>query len=182
MTEHIVADTPTSDRADGTPRDCAKRTGRVVAARGVVLDAQFQDGHLPAVGNAVLVHRADGEPVTAEVQAHLGIDVARFISFAPLTGVSRGSTVEDTGGPVMVPVGNAMLGRVVDVLGRPLDGASLPSTVERRPIHGSPPRLTEQVAITTPFVTGINIQQALLTQSGAAAEAVSKYLPSREAA
>jgi F-type H+/Na+-transporting ATPase subunit beta len=136
--------------------DTAGPPGRVVAVRGVVLDIDFPPGRLPAIGTALVVERPPLSPLVVEVHAHLSSETVRCVSLAAPTSIHRGLAARDTGQPITVPVGNAVLGRAVNVLGEPVDGGpALAVTGERRAIHGAPPTLVEQEAATTPFVTGI---------------------------
>jgi len=129
--------------------------GQVIAARGVVLDVEFPEGHVPGIGNALLVQRERLPPLVVEVQAQVSTAVARCIALDWLTEVRRGLIAIDTGHPVRVPVGDATLGRVFNVLGDPVDGGPPLNEAERRPIFQSAPPLTEQEAATVPYTTGI---------------------------
>ncbi|HYM69003.1 MAG TPA: F0F1 ATP synthase subunit beta [bacterium] len=142
----------TSSDHPGVPQP----SGRVAAVRGVVLDVDFPAGHLPGIGTALVVERPPSPPLTVEVHAHLSPTTVRGVSLAAPAGIRRGLTVNGTGQPVLVPVGNTVLGRAVNVLGDPVDGGPpLADVRERRSIHGTPPTLVEQASATTPFVTGI---------------------------
>jgi F-type H+-transporting ATPase subunit beta len=142
--------------------------GRVAAVHGVVMDVDFPPGQLPAIGHALVVQRHNLLPLTVEVQAQLSPATVRCISLASPTAVRRGLQVTATGKPVMVPVGDAVLGRVFNVLGEPVDGGPPLTAMERRPISGAPPELTEQRAVVTPFLTGIKALDLLapLPQGG----------------
>jgi len=129
--------------------------GTVAAVHGVVLDVDVSTGTLPAIGNALLVRRGDRPPLAVEVQAHLSPTSVRCIALGAPTGVRRGLEVQDTGAPVMVPVGEAVLGGAFDVLGARLDGLPIPRDVERRSIHGAVPKFTDEAPATRPFLTGI---------------------------
>jgi F-type H+-transporting ATPase subunit beta len=129
--------------------------GVVAAVHGVVLDVDLTTGALPAIGNALLVRRDDRPPLAVEVQAHLAPTSVRCIALGAPTGVRRGLAVEDTGTPVLVPVGDPVLGGVFDVLGTRLDRRPLPPDVERRSMHGAAPAFTEEEPATRPFLTGI---------------------------
>jgi F-type H+/Na+-transporting ATPase subunit beta len=130
--------------------------GRVAGLHGVVVDIDFPAGRLPAIGTALVVERPPRTPLTVEVHAHLSDTTVRGVSLASPTGIRRGLAARDTGQPVTVPVGNAVLGRAVDLLGNPVDGRPpLAGARERRAIQSAPPPLVEQTAATTPFVTGI---------------------------
>ena len=142
--------------------------GRVAAVHGVVMDIDFPLGQLPGIGHALVVSRDNLPPVIVEVQAQLSSLTVRCISLALPTAVRRGLKVADTGQPVMVPVGDATLGRVFNVLGEPVDGGPPLTAGERRPIYGTPPQLTEQRAVATPYLTGIKALDLLapLPQGG----------------
>jgi F-type H+-transporting ATPase subunit beta len=133
-----------------------------VAARGVVVDVDFPEGELPAIHGALLVQRPGRPPLTVEVQTHQGPCTARCLSLASPAGVRRGLPVVDTAGPVSTPVGDATLGRVLDVFGQPIDGGPSLDAAERRSIHGQPLRLTEQEVSGRPFVTGIKALDLLV--------------------
>lgn len=145
--------------------------GRVSAVRGAVLDVSFP-GALPALGEALAVQREDGSSLLAEVQAHLDEHRVRAIALAATAGLPRGVAVRALGGPLEVPVGEALLGRLVDVGGVPGDrGAALPADVPRRPIHRLPPPLAAQSVPRELFSTGIKVIDLLtpLVQGGKAA-------------
>jgi F-type H+-transporting ATPase subunit beta len=145
--------------------------GRVSAVRGAVLDVSFA-GPLPALGEALAVQREDGSNLLAEVQAHLGAGQVRAIALAATAGLPRGVAVRALGGPLEVPVGEALLGRLVDVGGVPGDsGPALPADVPRRPIHRAPPPLAAQSVTRELFSTGIKVIDLLtpLVQGGKAA-------------
>ena len=145
--------------------------GLVSAVRGAVIDVSFPAG-LPAIGEALAIQRDDGAPLLAEVQAHLDAGQVRAIALAAAAGLPRGVAVRALGGPLRVPVGEALLGRLVDVGGVPGDrGAALPADVPRRPIHRAPPPLAAQGASRELFATGIKVIDLLtpLVQGGKAA-------------
>lgn len=147
--------------------------GKVVAVRGAVIDVAFADGGLPAIEDAVsILDPARNDPVVAEVQAHLDQTTVRTIALQSAAGVRRGDAVDKTGGPVAVPVGDATLGRLLDVTGKVGDkGGALPPDVPRRPIHHQPPALAMQTGATDLFATGIKVIDLLtpIAQGGKAA-------------
>ena len=102
--------------------DDAHSTGTILEIRGVVIDARFPDGELPGIYNALEIDRGDdAAPLIAEVQQHLGDDRVRAVAFDTTDGLARGTEVRDTGGPISVPVGEATLGRIFNVLGDTID-------------------------------------------------------------
>jgi len=140
--------------------------GRVVQIIGPVVDVEFPDQHLPAILNAVqIVDDGDiGEvpiDVTTEVALHLGENRARCIAMEPTDGMVRGMKATDLGQPISVPVGRQTLGRVLGVLGNPVDGKGPVETEDRLPIHREPPPLSEQSTETEMFETGIKVVDLL---------------------
>ncbi|MCC0005460.1 MAG: F0F1 ATP synthase subunit beta [Methylobacteriaceae bacterium] len=146
--------------------------GQVVAVRGAALDCAFASGSLPPLLDAIWIETGDGRRVTAEVQAHIDDHVVRAVALEATTGMRRGDRAIHAGGPVTVPVGEAVLGRLIDVVGRACDNAGpLPADAPRRPIHRPPPNFSAQTAATELFVTGIKAIDLLapLAQGGKAA-------------
>ncbi len=146
--------------------------GRVTAVRGAVVDVAFNAGALPLIEEALEITTDDGPPIIAEVQAHLDENTVRALALRSTNGLRRGAPVKASGGPIKVPVGEAMLGRLIDVTGVPGDnGAPLPADVPRRAIHRKPPPLASQGAATKIFATGIKVIDLLtpLAQGGKAA-------------
>jgi F-type H+/Na+-transporting ATPase subunit beta len=140
--------------------------GRVAQIIGPVLDLEFPDGKLPAILNAVIVRdpgTATGVPidVVAEVAQHLGENRVRCISMKPTDGMVRGMTAIDTGAPITVPVGSETLGRLMNVIGEPVDGLGPVNTKERWSIHRDPPRHDEQSTDVEMFETGIKVVDLL---------------------
>jgi F-type H+-transporting ATPase subunit beta len=145
-------------------------TGSVRAVRGAVLDIAFAGGSLPRLEEALLV--AADPPLLAEVQLHLDAGTVRAIALQSTAGLSRGVPVRATGSPITVPVGDAVLGRLLDVTGAVRDrGPELPADTPHWPIHRPPPALAEQTAATEIFDTGIKVLDLLvpLAQGGKAA-------------
>ncbi len=136
--------------------------GHVVQVIGPVLDIQFEAGHLPAIYNAVRVS-SEGynvpEPldVTAEVQQHLGDGRVRAVAMEPTEGMVRGMKAFDTGKPIAVPVGRATLGRVMNVLGKPVDQLGPIKADTYYPIHRPAPALEDQSTNLEMFETGIKV-------------------------
>jgi F-type H+-transporting ATPase subunit beta len=145
--------------------------GWVTAIRGAVVDLAF-GGALPSIEDAVEIVAADGRSVVAEIQAQLDVHAARAIALEPTSGLRRGDKARLTGGPVTAPVGEATLGRLLDVLGRINDrGPPLPADAPRWPIHRKPPALSAQTGTTKLFATGVKVIDLLapLAQGGKAA-------------
>jgi len=126
--------------------------GTVVAVRGSVVDARFPGGP-PALRE--LVVGTDDEDLRLEVRAHLDAATVRCLAFGSTDGVARGDRLRATGGPFQVPVGRELLGRVVDVFGRPIDGAGPVAAAARRSAYGPPVPLTRRSTDTEPLLTGI---------------------------
>jgi len=142
----------------------AQQVGKVVAVIGPVIDVEFEVGHLPAIYNAIRVVAdglREGESkidVIAEVEQHLGENRVRAVAMEPTDGMQRGMTALDLGGPISVPVGPETLGRVLNVLGRPVDFPDRPvNAKERWPIHRPAPVLTDQSTQLEMFETGIKV-------------------------
>ena len=133
-----------------------ERTGTVVRVAGVVVDAEFPSGALPSIHNALLIERDEDVPeLHIEVQEHLDPHTVRAVAMGGTSGLRRGLIVRDTGHPIRVPVGRPTLGRMFNVLGRTIDDEGQIEHTLTRPIHVSPPPLSEQQMIETPFLTGI---------------------------
>ena len=129
-------------------------SGRIVQIIGAVIDVEFERKSVPQVYDALTV---DGTEVTLEVQQQLGDGVVRTIALGSAEGLSRGLNVKDTGAPVSVPVGTETLGRIMDVLGRPIDERGPIGEKERMPIHRDAPTY-EELAITNELLeTGIKV-------------------------
>ena len=136
--------------------------GRVAAVHGIVLDVDFPDATLPPIRHALQIQRAGMPPLTVEIQSQLSPSTVRCLCLAAPVQVRRGLPVIDTGQTVTTPVGDATLGRVLNVLGEPIDGGTSLEDVERRSIHGVPLPLTEEATPSTPFVTGIKALDLLV--------------------
>ncbi|HNT96995.1 MAG TPA: F0F1 ATP synthase subunit beta [Elusimicrobiales bacterium] len=135
-------------------------TGKVVQIVGPVVDIEFPQGKLPRILDAVRIkYKEDGQDkvLVAEVAQHLGDNAVRVITLGATTGLGKGLEAEDTGAPLTVPVGEACLGRLIDVLGEPRDERGPIKTRERLPIHREPPPLTEQRTTPEIFETGIKV-------------------------
>ena len=98
-----------------------KNIGKITQVIGAVLDLKFSEGYLPEINDAVEITRKDGGKLVVEVAQHLGDDIVRCIAMGPTDGLVRGMDAVATGGPISVPVGEATLGRIFNVLGEPID-------------------------------------------------------------
>ena len=140
----------------------ADNIGKVVQIIGPVLDVEFDPEQLPELYTALEIKaEGNGHPpirVVAEVQQHIGRNQVRAVAMSSTDGMVRGMDVRDTGGPITVPVGEAALGRVLNVIGEPVDeGDPIPASVERWPIHREPPAFTDLEPKTEVFETGIKV-------------------------
>ncbi len=123
---------------------------------GPVLDARFSQGRVPAILNALHI-KTPGRTVIAEVLQHIGDDRVRCVALEATEGLSRGAEVVDTGAPLRVPVGEAVLGRMFDVAGRPIDGLGPLAETATASIHRSAPDFEDQKPATEVFETGIKV-------------------------
>ncbi len=133
----------------------AKAVGRVTQVIGPVVDVQFED-HLPEILNALETEN-NGRRLVLEVAQHLGENTVRTIAMDGTEGLVRGQEVTDTGGPIQVPVGDATLGRILNVVGEPVDEKGPVKAAEYRPIHQPAPPFVEQSTESEILVTGIKV-------------------------
>ncbi len=138
------------------------QVGKVIQVIGPVVDVQFPEGHLPEIYSALQVKdagAASGVPldVTLEVQQHLGEGRVRTVALEPTDGMVRGLDAVDTGRPIAIPVGKQTLGRVMNVLGRPVDELGPIASEETWPIHREAPSFEEQSTEIEMFETGIKV-------------------------
>jgi F-type H+-transporting ATPase subunit beta len=131
--------------------------GHVIQITGPVVDIEFPAGALPAILNAVEIDREGQDPLVCEVAQHLGNNWVRSVAMTTTDGLARGTKVIDTGGPITVPVGEATLGRVFDVLGKAIDGKGPVDAAVSLPIHRKPPAFDDQVTEVEVFETGLKI-------------------------
>jgi F-type H+-transporting ATPase subunit beta len=129
--------------------------GHVSQVLGAVVDVQFQ-GDLPAILNALTVG-IDGRPVVLEVAQQLGENIVRTIAMDTTDGLVRGAEVTDTGAPITVPVGPGTLGRIINVIGEPIDERGPVEAARYSPIHRAAPSFVEQATETSVLVTGIKV-------------------------
>ena len=135
------------------------KRGKVVQIIGAVVDIEFNEG-LPAIMNAIEVRYRNAKEekrLICEVAQHIGDNTVRTIALGPTEGLYKGAEAIDTGGPVKVPVGHACLGRVLNVIGEPVDHRGSIETDEYLPIHRDPPKFTEQKTSPEMFETGIKV-------------------------
>ena len=134
----------------------SKNTGTVIQIMGPVLDIRFEDGQLPQLLSAIEIPNGE-TTIVAEVAQHIGDNVVRCIAMASTDGLQRGAQAVDTGNAITVPVGEACLGRVFNLLGQPIDEAGPVATAERWPIHRSAPAYEDQQPATEILETGIKV-------------------------
>ncbi len=136
-------------------------TGQLTQIIGAVLDIKFPEGKLPEINDAIRVPLNNGGKLVVEVAQHLGDDTVRCIAMGPTDGLVRGMKAEATGGPISVPVGEATLGRMFNVLGEPIDEKPAPTGVRYDPIHRKAPAFEEQSTATEILETGIKVVDLL---------------------
>merc|ERR1711881_474097 len=147
------------DFSVSSPAASALPKGQVVSVIGAVVDVQFEDG-LPEILNALVVE--DRSPkLILEVAQHLGENTVRTIAMDGTEGLVRGNVVNDTGNPIMIPVGPETLGRIVNVVGDPVDEKGPVVSKAKAPIHKSAPLFTEQGKSQEILVTGIKVVDLL---------------------
>jgi len=144
----------------------ASKVGKVIQVIGPVIDVEFESGHLPSIYNACRIQATlqTGEKIDiiTEVEQHLGEGRVRTVAMKPTDGLQRGMDVTDTGAPISMPVGSATLGRVMNVLGEPVDFPDRPITAtERWSIHRQAPSLEDQSTELQMFETGIKVVDLL---------------------
>ena len=170
---------PTAAKAKASSSDAApeRNVGRIEEIQGVVIDVVFP-GKLPEINHALEIHRSAANMaeeegtigsesvLVCEVQQHLGDDRVRAVAMDSTDGLARGVEVIDTGGPITVPVGQATLGRIFNLLGDPIDeGEPMPADVERWPIHRDAPNVESLTPTTEMLETGIKVVDLLAPYS-----------------
>ena len=133
------------------------KEGKITQIIGAVLDVQFDKESLPSLYNALEIPLSDGNKVVAEVMQHLGNDTVRCVAMSATEGLTRGMKAIDTGNPIQTPVGDAVLGRVFNVLGETIDEAGETKATEKWSIHRDAPSLVEQKPVAEMFETGIKV-------------------------
>ena len=141
----------------------SKSNGKITQVTGAVVDVQF-DGDLPEILNALETDN-NGLKLVLEVASHLGENIVRTIAMDSTEGLVRGQVVIDSGSPIKVPVGEATLGRIMNVVGEPIDDGGSVESKESRPIHTSAPPYVEQSTETEILVTGIKVVDLLAPYS-----------------
>ena len=134
-------------------------TGTTVQIIGAVVDVEFPADQIPKVYDALTIDDAD---ITLEVQQQLGDGVVRTIAMGSSEGLQRGMSVTNSGNPISVPVGEKTLGRIMDVLGTPIDNKGPIGEEERMPIHRTPPNYEDQAATTELLETGIKVVDLIM--------------------
>ncbi len=133
-----------------------KNTGKITQVISAVVDVEFENGELPAIYNALECEN-NGKKLVLEVALHIGEKTVRTIAMDSTDGLTRGSSVVDTGSAICVPVGEATLGRIMNVIGEPIDEKGEIKAQNLAPIHASAPELTDQATETEILVTGIKV-------------------------
>ena len=136
------------------------QVGFVTQVLGAVVDVSFEND-LPPIYTALIVKKDDGSELVLEVAKHLGNDAVRTIAMDNTEGLARGTKVTNTGGPICVPVGEGTLGRILDVVGKPVDGRGPVKAVDYWPIHREAPQFVEQSTQTEVLETGIKVVDLL---------------------
>ncbi|MCW6511908.1 F0F1 ATP synthase subunit beta [Lichenifustis flavocetrariae] len=147
-------------------------TGCVISVRGAVVDVSFAGAALPAIDTALIVQWDRPESLVLEVHSHVDPSTVRCIALQATAGLARSTRVSTTGAPISIPVGDAVLGRLLDVIGTVRDrGPPLPPETPRRGIHNPPPSMEDETSSTAVFETGIKVIDLLapLLQGGKAA-------------
>jgi F-type H+-transporting ATPase subunit beta len=144
----------------------AQNIGKIIQVMGPVVDVEFEQGQLPNILTALLITNPtindEEDNLVVEVAQHLGDNVVRTIAMDVTDGLVRGMAVKDTGAPIMMPVGEASLGRVLNVVGRPVDGLGPVSQEKMMPIHRPAPLFTEQDTEVRVLETGVKVIDLLV--------------------
>ncbi|MGE3675234.1 MAG: F0F1 ATP synthase subunit beta, partial [Polyangiaceae bacterium] len=139
----------------------AGAVGKITQVIGPVVDVEFPPGKLPKILNAIVTSNpnisGEKDNLTLEVAQHLGESVVRAIAMDATEGLVRGVEVKDTGSPIMMPVGEAVLGRILNVIGKPVDDAGPVDAVKTLPIHRDAPKFVDQSTSVEIFETGIKV-------------------------
>ena len=139
--------------------------GKILQVTGPVVDVSFPPGQLPEIYTALRLGNqsisSEGENLTIEVAQHLGENTVRCISMDSTEGLVRGQSVRNTGAPITVPVGPATLGRIINVVGEPVDERGAIAGEHTSPIHKQPPKLEDQSTSVEQFETGLKVVDLL---------------------
>ena len=154
-----AAKAPAAKKAAPAPKKASGPAGQIRQVIGAVVDVSF-DEHLPAILNALETDN-QGTRLVLEVAQHLGENTVRCIAMDSTEGLVRGQSVVDTGGPISVPVGPGMLGRIINVIGEPVDEEGPVDATELRPIHAPAPEYIEQSTEAEILITGIKVLDLL---------------------
>lgn len=149
-----------SKKTFSTSATALAASGKVRAVIGAIVDVQFEQGSLPAILNALEIPTDNGKLIL-EVAQHLGENTVRTIAMDGTEGLVRGTSVVDTGAPISVPVGRETLGRILNVVGEPIDERGPIKTKKRNPIHADPPTFAEQSTAAEVLETGIKVVDLL---------------------
>ena len=140
----------------------ATANGKIVQVIGPVIDVQFDEGNLPEIYDALEIYGSDGQKTVAEVQQLLGENTVRSVAMSSTDGLKRGMEVINTTNPIKVPVGKGILGRILNVLGEPVDNAGEVEAEDYLPIHRESPKLVEQNTDIEILETGIKVIDLLM--------------------
>ena len=136
--------------------------GKVVQVIGPTVDVAFDPEKLPKLLDAIVIEdKARGIHLTVEAALHIGDNIVRCVAMSSTDGLVRGMPATDTGGPISVPVGEAGLGRIFNLLGEPIDGKGPVKAEKRYPIHRPPPSFEDQETTIQIFETGIKVVDLL---------------------
>ncbi len=135
--------------------------GKITQIIGAVVDIKFSNGNLPEIYDAITIDTKDNGVLYVEVAQHLGDDIVKCIAMGPTDGLVRGMDAVATGAPITVPVGEKTLGRIFNVLGKPIDNKPAPETDMSLPIHRKAPSFNEQATETEILETGIKVVDLL---------------------
>jgi F-type H+/Na+-transporting ATPase subunit beta len=131
--------------------------GKISQIIGPVIDVEFKEGELPAIYHAIKIKRSDGSELVVEAQQHLGENIVRCVAMDSTDGLVRGMEAMDTGEPISVPVGPQVLGRMINVIGKPIDEKGEITTTKRYPIHRPAPRYEDLKTSSEILETGIKV-------------------------
>ncbi|KAK9470177.1 P-loop containing nucleoside triphosphate hydrolase protein [Dipodascopsis tothii] len=147
--------------ARGMATESAATLGSIRSVIGAVVDVQFEQDNLPAILNALVVQGVAGDKLVLEVAQHLGENTVRTIAMDGTEGLVRGQKVADTGAPITIPVGRGTLGRIINVIGEPIDERGPIEATKYLPIHADPPSFVDQSTEAEVLETGIKVVDLL---------------------